>query len=194
MPYVTVPRDLTKVKTKVALGLTKRQLVCFGAATIIGVPTYFFTRGTIGNSPAVLLMIGVMLPAFFMAMYERDGQPAEKILRNIIRARFLLPQIRPYRTENFYRIIQREVQLDKQSQRARKAPVGKRPAGKSKQKRPAKHKKSKTARAKQTEMLLAGAGVWHRKCTSNCPAVNPIPHHVQRRNLPCDGHALQQDC
>ena len=31
MPYVPVPKDLTKVKTKVAFNLTKRQLICFFA-------------------------------------------------------------------------------------------------------------------------------------------------------------------
>ena len=148
MAYVPVPRDLTKVKSKVALGLTKRQLVCFGTAAMFGVPTYFLTRGIIGNSPAVLVMIFVMLPAFFMAMYERDGQPAERILRNMIRAQFLFPQTRPYRTENFYTMIQREVQVDKQNQGARKTPVGKRPTGKRKQKRPQKHEKAKRPRAK----------------------------------------------
>ena len=29
MAYVPVPKDLTKVKTKVMFNLTKRQLVCF---------------------------------------------------------------------------------------------------------------------------------------------------------------------
>jgi hypothetical protein len=116
MPYVPVPRDLTKVKTKVALGLTKRQLVCFGTAAVIGVPTYFLTRGAIGNSPAVLLMIATMLPAFFIAMYERDGQPAEKILRNMIRTRWFFPQTRPYRTENFYAQIREEAKLGRQNQ------------------------------------------------------------------------------
>ena len=110
MPYVPVPRDLTKVKTKVALGLTKRQIVCFGSAALVGVPVFFATRGVLGNSPAVLLMIATMLPAFFMAMYERDGQPAEKLLQNFIRARFIFPQKRPYRTENFYHQIAKEVE------------------------------------------------------------------------------------
>ena len=37
MAYVPVPKDLTKVKTKVAFNLTKRQLVCFtGGALISG--------------------------------------------------------------------------------------------------------------------------------------------------------------
>ena len=108
MPYVPVPRDLTKVKTKVALGMTKRQLICFSVAAIIGVPTFFLTRGVIGNSPAVLLMMAVMLPAFFIAMYERDGQPAEKILRNIIRSRLIFPAKRAYKTENLYQKLAKE--------------------------------------------------------------------------------------
>ena len=96
MPYVQVPKDLSKVKTKLAFNLTKRQLVCFSGAAAVGIPVYLLTRPVIGNSPAL------MLPFFFFAMFERDGLPFEKILRNYIRARFLWPQVRPYKTENFY--------------------------------------------------------------------------------------------
>ena len=95
MPYVPVPKDLTKVKTKLAFNLTKRQLICFSLAGLVGLPVYFFTRGAIGNSAAVLLMIGLMMPFFFFAMYERDGQPAEKILKNRLRYK-LWPKDRPY--------------------------------------------------------------------------------------------------
>ena len=101
MPYVPVPKDLTKVKTKLAFNLTKRQLICFSLAGLVGLPVYFFTRGAIGNSAAVLLMIGLMMPFFFFAMYERDGQPAEKILKNRLRYK-LWPKDRPYRTDNLY--------------------------------------------------------------------------------------------
>ena len=135
MPYVPVPRDLTKVKTKIALGLTKRQLVCFSAAALVGVPTYFLTRGVIGNSSAVLVMIAVMLPAFFIAMYEKDGQPAEMILRNIIRSRWFFPPIRPYQTANFYSIIEKGALVEGQGQTAgtaKKTPLAEHKAGKGK--------------------------------------------------------------
>jgi hypothetical protein len=102
MAYVNVPNDLSKIKTKMALNLTKRQLICFGVAAAVGIPTYLFTRSAIGNTGAMLLMIGLMLPCFLIAMYERDGLPFEKVVRNIIRATFLWPQVRPYRTDNFY--------------------------------------------------------------------------------------------
>jgi hypothetical protein len=53
-------------------------------------------------------MMGVMLPFFFLGMYEKDGQPAEKILRNFIRARMFFPGKRPYKTENLYAILKKE--------------------------------------------------------------------------------------
>lgn len=62
MAYVPVPKDLTKVKTKVAFNLTKRQLVCFGSGALIGVPLFFLLRGPAGNSAAALCMMLVMLP------------------------------------------------------------------------------------------------------------------------------------
>lgn len=102
MAYVNVPNDLSKIKTKLAFNLTKRQLICFGAAAAAGVPLYLLTRGALGNSAALLLMLAVMLPAFLLAMYERDGLPFEKVVRNIIRAKFTRPGIRPYKTQNIY--------------------------------------------------------------------------------------------
>jgi hypothetical protein len=107
MAYVNVPKDLTKVKTKVALGLTRRQLICFSIAAVLGIPTYFLTKGIVGGSVAVICMIGVMLPFFFLSMYERDGMSAEKVLRNILRHR-LWAGARPYRTENLYRYLEKE--------------------------------------------------------------------------------------
>ena len=102
MPYVNVPNDLSKIKTKIAFNLTKRQLICFGAGAAIGVPTYLLTRQAIGNTGALFAMLTIMLPAFLLAMYEKDGLPFEKVVRNILRARFLRPGVRPYQTENIY--------------------------------------------------------------------------------------------
>ena len=100
MPYVNVPNDLSKIKTKVAFNLTKRQLVCFGGGALVGIPAYLLTRGAIGNTGAMFVMLGVMLPAFLLAMYERDGLPFEKVVRNIVWAKFTRPGIRPYKSQN----------------------------------------------------------------------------------------------
>ena len=114
MAYVPVPKDLTKVKTKVAFNLTKRQLVCFGSGALIGVPLFFLLRGPAGNSVAAMCMMLVMLPFFLLAMYEKHGQPLEKILANIIRVAIIRPKERPYRTNNFYAVLERQEKLDKE--------------------------------------------------------------------------------
>ena len=68
--YVTIPKDLSKVKNKVFLNLTKRQLVCMGFAAGSGVPFYFLMRDTLGTSNAAAGMVLLMLPEFFFALYE----------------------------------------------------------------------------------------------------------------------------
>ena len=82
--YIPVPRDLTRVKSKVFFNLTKRQLICFGAAALIGVPFFFFLKSFGNVSLAALGMIIVMLPLFFLAMYEKDGQPLEVIAHHFM--------------------------------------------------------------------------------------------------------------
>ena len=63
MAYVPRTQRLIQIKTKLAFNLTKRQLVCFSSAAAVGLPAYLFSRGSIGNSAAMFLMIGLMLPA-----------------------------------------------------------------------------------------------------------------------------------
>lgn len=102
MAYVTIPKDLSKVKNKVAFNLTKRQLICIGIGVAVGIPFYFLTRGVLGNSNAATVMVLLMLPAFLIAMYEKDGMHLEDVLLHVIRVRWLRPPIRKYETENLY--------------------------------------------------------------------------------------------
>ena len=117
MAYVNVPKDLTKVKTKVLFNLTKRQLICFGSGALIGVPLFFLLKGSIGTSPAAMVMMVVMIPAMLFAMYEKNGQPLEKILRNIVQVSFLRPKERPYETKNYYALLERQDKLDREVQK-----------------------------------------------------------------------------
>ncbi len=114
MAYVPVPKDLTKVKTKVMFNLTKRQLICFGCGIGIGLPIFFLTKGALGTSVSAMLMIVVMLPCFLFALYEKHGQPLEKILKNMIEVCFLRPKERPYMTNNFYDLLRRQEELEKE--------------------------------------------------------------------------------
>ena len=115
--YVPVPRDLTKVKSKEFFNLTKRQLICFSAAALIGVPSFFLLKSAGNVSLASLGMIIIMLPMFFLAMYEKDGQPLEVIARHFIQSKFIRPKVRPYKTDNYYVALVRQNQLEKEVKR-----------------------------------------------------------------------------
>ena len=114
MAYVPVPKDLTKIKTKVILNLTKRQLISFGSGALLGVPLFFLAKSHMSVSTAALLMVLSMLPFFLLAMYERNGQPMEKMIYQVIQAKLIRPKRRPYRTDNFYAAVERQIILDKE--------------------------------------------------------------------------------
>ena len=90
MAYVTVPKDLTKIKSKVMFNLTKRQLLCFGAAVAIGLPLFFLTKDSAGTTTL------------------------EVIIRQFVEVKFLRPKERPYQTNNFYTALARQERLDKE--------------------------------------------------------------------------------
>ena len=101
--YISVPRDLTKVKSKVMFNLTKRQLICFSLAALIGVPSFFLLKRTGNISLAALGMMAVMMPLFL-----------EVILFHFIEAQFLRPKIRVYRTDNYYAALMRQAEVERE--------------------------------------------------------------------------------
>ena len=114
MAYVPVPKDLSKIKTKVAFNPTKRQIVCFAVALIVGLPLFFLLKDSAGTSAASFVMIVVMLPCFLMAMYEKHGQPLEVVVKNIIQTKFVRPKERPYQTQNLYAVLEKQRKLEKE--------------------------------------------------------------------------------
>lgn len=114
MAYVPVPKDLSKIKTKVAFNLTKRQIVCFAVALIVGLPLFFLLKDSAGTSAASFVMIVVMLPCFLMAMYEKHEQPLEVVVKNIIQTKFVRPKERPYQTQNLYAVLEKQRKLEKE--------------------------------------------------------------------------------
>lgn len=112
--YIPVPRDLTKVKSKVAFNLTKRQLICFCIAAAIGVPTFFLLKKIGDSTFAAMGMMIVMMPLFFFAMYEKNGQPLEVFLHHFIQATFIRPKVRPYKTDNYYAALMRQEKAEKE--------------------------------------------------------------------------------
>ena len=114
MAYVPVPKDLSNIKTKVMFNLTKRQLVCFSLAALIGVPSFFLLKKLGDTSFAAMGMMVLMMPMFFVGMYQKNGQPLEVILAHFIQANFIRPKIRIYQTDNYYEALHRQAIAEKE--------------------------------------------------------------------------------
>lgn len=63
---------------------------------------------------ASICMIIIMLPFFFLGMYERDGQPLEKLAKQFIQTKFIRPKVRPYQTNNYYAVLIRQAQAERE--------------------------------------------------------------------------------
>ena len=113
--YVSVPRDLTRVKTKIFFNLTKRQLICFGGGALIGIPAFFLLKSVTNVSLASLGMILIMMPMFFLGLYEKNGQPAEVLVKQFITAKFIRPRVRPYQTDNYYSALMRQAAAEEEA-------------------------------------------------------------------------------
>ena len=117
MAYVPVPKDLNAVKTKAMFNLTKRQLICFGSGLVLAVPLFFILKAHINISGAAIIMIIVLLPFMLLALYEKNGQPFEKVAKNIINVLFIRPKQRPYKTNNYYSLLEKQDKLNKEVER-----------------------------------------------------------------------------
>ncbi len=112
--YIAVPRDLTKVKSKVMFNMTKRQLICFSIAALIGVPAFFLMKSFGDTSFATMGMIILMMPMFFVGMYQKNGQPLEVIFTHFVQANFIRPKVRVYKTDNYYEALHRQAEAEKE--------------------------------------------------------------------------------
>ena len=94
--------------------LTKRQLICFGLAALVGVPSFFLLKLAFSISTSVMIMMVIMMPFFFLAMYEKHGQPLEVFLKHFIQANFVRPKTRPYKTDNYYAALIRQAKAEEE--------------------------------------------------------------------------------
>ena len=99
---VDVPKDLSGIKQKIVFNLTARQLLSFALGGIVGIPFYLLTKSILGSDISALGMVAVMLPFFFLALYEKDGFPAEKLFYFWVRRTFCSSGIRLYKANNIF--------------------------------------------------------------------------------------------
>ena len=108
---VDMVKDPTKVKSKFIGSFTKRQVVCYGLAALIGIPFYLCTKDAIGKETAALFMVALMFPFIIASMYEKDGLPAEKYFYRFFLWKFVRPMKRSYKKENRFEREEKRKQM-----------------------------------------------------------------------------------
>lgn len=91
---VSVPLDVKTVKTKLFLGLTKRQIICFSLGAVFALPTFIVVKKIAPVDIASLLMVSVAMPFFIASSYTKNGLTLEKIFYNYIKWKYIFPKIR----------------------------------------------------------------------------------------------------
>lgn len=114
MAYVPIPKDLSNIKTKIAFGLTGRQLGYFFIALVLGVPAYVFILSMTDNSTiALIALIIIALPFVFFALFKKDGLTGEQWVKQMLKVKFKRSPLRVYRNDNHYRFIQRVIKKER---------------------------------------------------------------------------------
>lgn len=94
MAYVPVPKDLDKIKTKVAFNLTKRQLIGFAVAALIGIPVYLTVKKYLPNDISLIFLLTFTFPVFYITFFDKDGLTFEKYFKYFYLHKFYQPQKR----------------------------------------------------------------------------------------------------
>lgn len=121
--YIEMPRDFEEIKQKFALGLTKRQCICFGLAGVFGISAYFLTKdyGTTISSNTLLITAA---PPVLFALPAKNGLYLEQRLKNMYLF-YRKPRVKTYQSETIYEKIEKEREYRKLYRMLNNSNIGK---------------------------------------------------------------------
>ena len=77
---VDIPKELKSIKSKLFFGLTKRQLIGFGIAAVLGIGMFLMLKG-ISSDVAMYGLFLMSAPVIFITIFTKDGLPAEEWIK-----------------------------------------------------------------------------------------------------------------
>lgn len=104
---ISIPTDLKKIQSKLFFGLTKRQLIGFGLALLVGI-TIFLIFKNINLDIAMYVLFFSTAPILFATIYQKDNMYIEQWIKLMIEQKYLNPNKR------YYKVTKRNVRLAKQ--------------------------------------------------------------------------------
>lgn len=101
---VSIPKELKTIKSKLFLGLTKRQLIGFSIALAISLPVFFLLK-SFSIDIALYGLFFTACPAIFATIFTKDGMPAETWIKLYLEFKYLNPQKR------YFKVSKRNVKV-----------------------------------------------------------------------------------
>ncbi|OQR53231.1 PrgI family protein [Bacillus sp. CDB3] len=101
---VSIPKELKTIKSKLFLGLTKRQLIGFSIALAISLPVFFLLK-SFSLDVALYGLFFTACPAIFATIFSKDGMPAETWIKLYLEYKYLNPQKR------YFKVSKRNVKV-----------------------------------------------------------------------------------
>ncbi|AKR13128.1 MULTISPECIES: PrgI family protein [Bacillus] len=101
---VSIPKELKTIKSKLFLGLTKRQLIGFSIALAISLPVFFLLK-SFSVDIALYGLFFTACPAIFATIFTKDGMPAETWIKLYLEYKYLNPQRR------YFKVSKRNVKV-----------------------------------------------------------------------------------
>ncbi len=128
MIEVRVPEEIEDYKEKIIMGMSIRQLISVGIALLCGVPTFLILNKFINGDVATYATMLVVVPAFCVGFFKKDGYNFEIFLKVRLYAFFSKSQ-RGYATnpeeselpieaEKYRPLIQQYIEKEKQEKAA----------------------------------------------------------------------------
>jgi hypothetical protein len=112
--FTKIPKDLKIIKSKDVGKFTFRQIIIIVAGLAVCVPIFFVLRYVteLGLRSSLLIMFVFTIPFLLATLYEKNGQPFEKVLMNVIRLFITRTKQRPYVPKNSYSLLIEQHELD----------------------------------------------------------------------------------
>ena len=95
MIYIKVPKEITEYKTRIVLGLTKKQLCYFSVGIVAGILFGILITPLFGTNALAVIITLVCVPVVALAFTDKDGIPMDIYIRHVIDF-YLIKQKIPY--------------------------------------------------------------------------------------------------
>lgn len=121
--YVKIPKDLSLIKQKFIMGLTKRQAICFGIGLIMGIPAFFITKALVNNLTIAVCALGIFaFPGIACGIYNKNGMYLEEYIPRLYK--FIKKnKTKTYQSLSATQIIENQIEYNQLKQKLLSAGV-----------------------------------------------------------------------